>query len=134
MSPRLQAALVLLLVAAAGLLGGVALDRFVLQRHHVESGARRGPDLLRQVTPKEEAAMRRAFSRRLTRQLDLTHEQQVRVDSILASQAGEWRRLRGDVRPRLERIFASFRDSMEVVLRPDQRARFHQMRRERRPG
>ncbi|MBA3658777.1 MAG: hypothetical protein H0W67_04200 [Gemmatimonadales bacterium] len=131
MSSRSKAALVLVLLTVAGLLAGVALDRFVLQRGHGDGGARRGPDLVRPVSPEQEVAMRRGFSRRLTRQLDLTRDQQARVDAILAGQAGEWRRLRADVRPRLERIFASFRDSMDTVLRPEQRVRFHQMRRER---
>lgn len=135
-SPRLLAALVLVLLTGAGVLAGIALDRFMLSpagHGHAAGQARhRGPDLLRELRPGQEAAVRRRMSARLTRELDLTAEQSARVDSILARQAGEWRDLRRDLRPRLERIFSSFRASLDTVLTPDQRERFRALRKRHR--
>lgn len=139
LSPRALAATVLLLLTVVGVLAGIALDRGVLlprhfgpgmHHHHPPGRPSPGRHLFREPSPEQEAAMRRDFSARLTRNLHLAPAQQVRVDSILVHQAEEWRSLRQDVRPRLQRIFSAFRDSLDVILTPEQRERFQAMRRE----
>jgi Spy/CpxP family protein refolding chaperone len=122
--PRpLMAVLVLLLVAFAGGLAGVALDRMVLLRHlfrgpgfghgHGPGGPLRDPE----------------FRARFAREVGLSPEQQIRIDSIMERQGRELRALRGQVQPTLDSIITRTRSQLDSVLTPEQRKKAEEIRR-----
>jgi Spy/CpxP family protein refolding chaperone len=120
---RLLAALVLLLVAVAGGLAGVALDRLVLLPHMLgrpgfghDHGPGRGPR-----DPK--------FRARIAKELGLTPEQQIRIDSIMERKGRELRGVRGQVQPTLDSIVTRTRRQVDSVLTPEQRKKAEEFRR-----
>jgi Spy/CpxP family protein refolding chaperone len=127
--PRM-AVLVLLLVAIVGGLAGVALDRFVLLPHMFHGsgfGREHGPG----GPPRD-----REFRARFARDLGLSPEQQIRIDSIMDRQGRELRAVRGQVQPTLDSIIARTRRQVDSVLTPEQRKKAEEIRRKhpRPPG
>jgi Spy/CpxP family protein refolding chaperone len=125
----LVAALVLLLAILAGGLAGIALDRLVLlprmiHRPGFEHGMRRSP-------PRD-----REFRSRFAREVGLTPQQQIRIDSIMDRQGREVRAVRGQVQPQLDSIIQRTRREVDAVLTPEQRQKAAEIRRRhpRRPG
>jgi Spy/CpxP family protein refolding chaperone len=125
----LMAVLVLLLVAFAGGLAGVALDRLVLLPHMFRGpgfghehgpGGRRDPE----------------FRARFARELGLSPEQQIRIDSIMERQGRELRAVRGQVQPTLDSIITRTRSQLDSVLTAEQRKKAQEIRRKhpRPPG
>lgn len=110
MGSRGRAGLVLIAVFAAGLLGGVALER------HLFGAAPRV------ATPREAHA---AAMSDLVEALDLDQEQTARVHEIIASNhrvvQGAWEELR----PRVQNAMTNVNREIAGILRPDQRQRFH---------
>jgi len=126
LSGRLLAALVLLLVAFAGGLAGVALDRLVLlpkmfSGPRFEHGPGRHP-------PRD-----REFRKRFASEVGLTGEQQVRIDSIMDTQGRELRAVRRQVQPQIDSIVSRTRRQLDSVLTPEQRKKAEAIRR-RHPG
>jgi Spy/CpxP family protein refolding chaperone len=126
----LMAVLVLLLVAFAGGLVGIALDRLVLLPHMF-----RGPGFGHEHGlggPQRDAE----FRARIAKQLGLSAEQQVRVDSIMDRRGRELRALRGQIQPTLDSIITSTRRQVDSVLTPEQRKKAEEFRRKhpRPPG
>ena len=113
------AALVLLLVAVAGVLGGIVLERTVLtpRADVAAAGAERAP--MRQRMPMRE----RSFRNRFAEELELTSEQRTVVDSLMDRQLRELRRIHGEERPRVESVIAQTRRAIDSVLTPEQRER-----------
>jgi Spy/CpxP family protein refolding chaperone len=112
----LMAVLVLLLVALAGGVAGIALDRVVLlplrfDGPRVEHGPGRHP-------PRD-----RDFRKRFAHELGLSQEQQTRIDSIMDRQGRELRAVRRGVQPQLDSI-----------LTPEQRKHAEEIRRRHPPG
>ena len=126
----LMAVLVLLLVAFAGGLAGVALDRLVLLPHmfrrhgfgheHGPGGAPRDPQ----------------FRARIAKELGLSPEQQIRIDSIMDRRGRELRAVRVQLQPTLDSIITSTRRQVDSVLTPEQRKKAEEFRRKhpRPPG
>jgi Spy/CpxP family protein refolding chaperone len=119
---RLLAALVLLLVAVAGGLAGVAIDRRVLlprkfEGHRFEHGP--GPH-----GPRD-----REFRNRFAHELGLSSDQQTRIDSIMEHQGRELRTIRHQVQPRLDSIVSRTRRQLDSVLTPEQRKKAEEIRR-----
>ena len=119
---RLLAVLVLLLVAVAGGLAGVAIDRRVLlprkfDGHRFEHGS--GPH-----GPRD-----REFRNRFARELGLSTEQQARIDSIMEHQGRELRAIRHQVQPQLDSIVSRTRQQLDSVLTPEQRKKAEEIRR-----
>jgi len=119
---RLLAVLVLLLVAVAGGLAGVAIDRRVLlprkfEGHRFEHGP--GPH-----GPRD-----REFRNRFARELGLSTEQQARIDSIMEHQGRELRAIRHQVQPQLDSIVSRTRQQLDSVLTPEQRKKAEEIRR-----
>jgi Spy/CpxP family protein refolding chaperone len=116
---RLLATVVLLLVALAGGLAGIALDRRVL--------------LPRLFGPRFEHGLGhhppREFRKRLARELGLTAEQQTRIDSIMSRQGQELRAIRRGVQPQLDSIISRTRRELDSVLTPEQREKAQEIRR-----
>jgi hypothetical protein len=137
--PRVVAALVVALALVSGVLLGIASDRLLLlpgaRRHGnvtmrgpsapgflfgpSESG--RGPGRPSELT----ADM---VTDRLARELDLTPEQRVRVDSIVTRRMAQRRTLMAPVRERMRQLFDSTRTDVDAVLTPAQRAKLDTMR------
>lgn len=123
-----MAAVVLLLVALAGVLGGIALERTVLTPRTDAAAAGRERMPMRQRMPMREHAFRSRFAE----ELDLTPEQRVVVDSLMDRQLRELRRIHGEERPRVESVIAETRRSIDSVLTPEQRERMAQLAERRR--
>lgn len=107
----------LLLSAAAA---GVALDRMYLVRtgRLIPAGIPGAPPLSR---PSEEQ-LEEIFNA-LRKEIGLRDDQVPAVRRIIAAQIEDLERLRNSVRPRIDSIFEITRDSLDVVLDADQRAR-----------
>jgi Spy/CpxP family protein refolding chaperone len=117
----LLAGLVLLLVAFAGGLAGVAVDRLVLlprmfHRPPFEHGHGRPP-------------RDREFRDRFAREIGLSSDQQQRIDSIMDRQGRELRTVRGKVQPQLDSIISRTRREIDHVLTPEQRKKAEEIRR-----
>ncbi len=119
---RLLAVLVLLLVAVAGGLAGVAIDRRVLQPRKFEGHRfEHGPGL---HGPRD-----REFRNRFARELGLSPDQQTRIDSIMEHQGHELRAIRHQVQPQLDSIVSRTRRQLDSVLTPEQRKKAQEIRR-----
>ena len=122
-SGRLLAGLVLLLVALAGGLAGLALDRLVLLPQTAggprwfEHGPGRHP-------PRD-----REFRKRFAREVGLSAEQQIRIDSIMDRQGRELRAIRRQVQPQIDSIVGRTRRGLDSVLTPEQRRKAEALRR-----
>lgn len=128
-APRALAAAVLGLVAAAGVLSGVALDRTLLRPRHPRppmtfGGERGGPN----------AEARRRMSDELARELSLTPAQRARVDSIMDRRFTSLRAATETVRPRVDAIVESTQTELEHTLSPEQLAKFRELRARHAPG
>jgi Spy/CpxP family protein refolding chaperone len=126
-SGRMIAGLVLLLVALAGGLAGVAADRLVLLPH-----MRGGPVFGRRdrhgpPPPNHE------FRDRFAHDLGLTNAQQVRIDSIMDRQMREVRAIRKQVQPRVDSIISGARRELDGVLTPEQRQKAELLRKQHPP-
>jgi Spy/CpxP family protein refolding chaperone len=119
---RILAALVLFLVAVAGGLTAVVLDRFVLRPppgpHFHEFG--RGPG---GRPPERERAARDRFAQ----ELGLSQEQRVRIDSLMDRQLKEIRAVREQVQPRLDSIVGQTRREIDAILTPEQRKKAQEL-------
>ena len=125
---RGMAALVLLLVALAGVLAGVALDRTVLLPRAVADRA-----IAAEARPRRELPRRQdEFRARFAAALDLTPEQRRVVDSLMDHQLRELRRLRGESQPHIESVIHGTRRAIDSVLTPEQRERAAELTRHRR--
>lgn len=117
----LLAVLVLLLVAFAGGLAGVAMDRLILLPHMFRgpgwhAGRPGGP-------PRD-----RAFRERFAREVGLSPEQQIRIDSIMDHQGRELRAVRSRVQPQVDSIITRTRRQLDSVLTPEQRKKAEEIR------
>ena len=110
----------LAVVALAGMGLGFAADRLAL--HDRREALRRpgpafGPEGRRGPGLRRGEGMRE----RLARELELTPEQRVRVDSIMAEQMSDFRRLREAMQPRVDSVLARAQARLDSVLTPAQR-------------
>jgi hypothetical protein len=120
---RLLAAAVLLAVAVAGAAAGVVIDRAVL----MPRGPRRGgSSFMRDRAPSPD--MRRRFSERMAKDLDLTPAQQVRIDTIMTRQFEGVARASALVRPTIDSLTRTAQAAMDSVLTPAQREKVATMR------
>ncbi|HEY4647819.1 MAG TPA: hypothetical protein VIG95_01885 [Gemmatimonadales bacterium] len=115
----LLAALVLLLAAVVGGVAGIVLDRHVLlpRMFHGDHFPGRRP-------PRD-----REFRNRFAREVGLSEEQQIRIDSIMDREARELRLLRGKIQPQLDSIIGRTRHQLDSILTPEQRQRAEEIRR-----
>ncbi len=123
----MMAGLVLLLVALAGGLAGVALDRLVLLPH-MFGGRGFGPRGRHGPPPPNHE-----FRDRFAHDLGLTDYQQVRIDSLMDRQMREVRAIRSQVQPRVDSIIARTRHELDAVLTPVQRQKAEALRKQHPP-
>jgi len=131
---RAMALSLLVVVALAGMGLGFAADRLAIRRERevtrrlgpgpgpfgsLDGGGRRGGG-------------RRGggdgMRERFAHELDLTPEQQRRVDSIMAQQMSDFRRLRESMQPRFDSIIATAQGRLDSVLTPAQREKLKSLR------
>ena len=124
---RVIAGLVLLLVALAGGLAGVAVDRLVLLPH-MFGGRDFGPRGRHGPPPPNHE-----FRDRFAHDLGLTDDQQVRIDSIMDRQMREVRAIRREVQPRVDSIISGARRELDAVLTPEQRQKAEILRKKHPP-
>ena len=120
--PRLLAVLALVLAAVGGVAAGVALDQSMSQSRHLGFLARGTA-----FRPPPNRHPRSELLDRLDASLDLTQEQRVRVDSVLARREADMRALRDQVRPRFDSIAGRTRTDLLQILTPKQRERFEEL-------
>jgi len=124
---RAMAVALLVVVGLAGMGVGFAADR--LASHNERSGRRAAPPSFGSFRgPGGRDAHRDGTRERLARELDLTPEQEVRVDSIIARQMAGFRRLREEMRPRFDSLLADAQAQLESVLTPAQREKLKTLR------
>jgi hypothetical protein len=125
-SAKLIAVLVLLLTAAAGIMGGVAIDRLLLLPGQRPLGGRLafagppGGDGPRGRPPG-------AFRERFARELSLTAEQEKRVDALMSRQMEAISRIHEQTDPQIRTIIEQTRSAIDSVLTPEQRGRMREM-------
>jgi hypothetical protein len=119
MRPRLLAVVALLLAAVGGFAVGVAFDRTTWESRRLGFLARGTA-----FRPPPDRHPRTELLDRLDAALDLSGDQRVRVDSVLARRESEMRALRDQVRPRFDSIAGRTRGDLLMILTPDQRRRF----------
>ncbi len=127
----LTAAALLLATLVLGTIGGVALDRWLLRPAAHAAGPR--PAIPRRAGDQrfDPTRMRAEFGGQLARELGLTAEQRLRVDSILQRQQSRSRLLMRQMAPELQRLADSTRAELREVLTADQWERMQQLRLER---
>lgn len=120
---RAVAVVVLLMVAAGGILAGIAMDRLVLlpRLQPPSPPFFPGPE-----GPSVEA--RRRVSDRVARELDLTPEQQTRVDVIMDRQFAGMAKASSAVRPVIDSTMRATQAALDSVFTPEQQAKVRAMR------
>lgn len=131
MTPRfdrgnLLASGMLLVTLLFGVLGGVALDRWVFRpgRHYAGSRAPGTPGGDRF----DPARVRSQASERLTLSLDLSLTQRAQVDSLLRAQQQAAATVMREMRPRLDSITDRTQSAMRAILTPEQYQKLDRMR------
>jgi hypothetical protein len=119
MRPRVLAVLALLLAAVGGFAIGVAFDRTTTESRRLGFLARGTA-----FRPPPDRHPRSELLDRLDAALDLTGDQRLQVDSVLARRESEMRALRDQVRPRFDSIAGRTRADLIRILTPTQRTRF----------
>lgn len=132
---RLAAAAVLLTIAVAGIAAGVVLDRYVILPRRFDSdhgvvdggGARRRGGGMRNGE-RERRGGRQEFHDRLARLLDLTPEQRVQLDTVMARQARDLREAHAAAQPRVDSIVRRTRRQLDSLFTPAQREKLRALR------
>jgi Spy/CpxP family protein refolding chaperone len=117
---RLVAAIVILLVFAAGVALGASLHR-TLPPHGFLGLAVGGPP------PGPPPELKRKMLARLDHDLHLTADQHAQIDSVLTRRESDIRALMTETRPRFEAIAARTRSEIRAVLTPAQQQEFAQI-------
>jgi Spy/CpxP family protein refolding chaperone len=125
---RAMAVALLAVVALAGMGVGFAIER-VTVHDRPRDGRRPGPafgppESRRGRDPRRGEGMRERFAR----ELELTPEQQIRVDSIMAQQMSDFRRIREAMQPRFDSLLARAQARLDSVLTPAQRSKLVTLR------
>lgn len=134
--PRLRAAALLLLVAGFGFFTGIIADRLVLGR--VAAAAERAPESPRLgvILRSDEAGspprrggrvIRVGPPEELMEELDLTPEQRLEVETILADDQAAIRRITSQLEPSIREIIEGSRRKIEQVLTEEQMARWDEL-------
>ena len=108
---RLKTWLVLVAVFALGAVTGVGLSG--VYRSKVNASFREG-----------RARDHQAMFEKIRNDLSLNAEQATEMQKVLDETAGEFRNLRGELRPRYEEIRLKARARMRAILRTDQQQKF----------
>jgi Spy/CpxP family protein refolding chaperone len=127
---RRLAALVLLLVALAAGVAGVALDRLVLLPMRFGGPPAGGPPW-RHGPERGRVPREQALRDRFARELGLSAEQRLRIDSLMDRQLRAVREARSQIQPRLDSVVSQTRREIDAILTPEQRAKAAELARHR---
>jgi Spy/CpxP family protein refolding chaperone len=131
-APRIQAVLLLLLVATSGVFAGVLGDRLVSGRADPPAAQPDTPTMPPMGGPwRWEARPESRYADRLGDVLDLTPAQRAAIDSIVAEEQSRVRELTEEVQPRFREIAEQTRGRIEGLLTEDQRDALRALREER---
>lgn len=108
-----------IVLLAAGIAGGVAVDRMLLLRRYGASWTMEQPS----------DTERQAIARQLTTALDLTTAQQAQVDAIIARQMNAADALRHEYQPRVRALMLATRAQIDSILTPAQREKLRALSR-----
>ncbi len=122
------AAAVMIVMLLLGVVSGIALDRWVLRPDRELAMGRPGGMARERFDP---ARARSRFSGQLARELGLSAEQRVVVDSILRLQQVRARAVMRESQPRLREVTAATEAAIRRVLTEEQWNRWQELRRER---
>jgi Spy/CpxP family protein refolding chaperone len=120
---RLAALAVILLIFGAGLAVGMVLDRGIAEAAPEETRTAEAEK------EEEETEARRRGS--VIGQIDLTSDQQVRVDSIVDHFREELKNFRTSYRTEYDRILTETREALKAILDDEQRAEYEALLEER---
>ena len=107
------AALVVVVAFVSGVLVGIAASHFMMRRGH------------RQHIPKRAAHF---MAERLDRRLDLTDEQEKKIEAIIARRHERMEQIWGSVHPRVRAEIDATNNEIAAVLTPEQRVRFEKIK------
>ena len=110
----LGASLALLVVFAAGLAGGVALERLWLEPEESGEASRKGRDY-------------RPVIERFSDELELTPRQQARIDTIIGDLRERMREMWAEARPRYRSMVDSAKARIEEVLDEEQVEKYRRL-------
>jgi Spy/CpxP family protein refolding chaperone len=132
LGPKVQAVVLLLLVATSGALAGIVGDRLLTDRQD-PAGA---PADTLTAPPfggpwRWEARPQVRYAERLGDVLELTPAQRTAIDSIVAEEQARVRALTEQVQPRFREIARDARDRIEELLTAAQRETLRSLREER---
>lgn len=127
LAPRVQAIVLLLLVATSGALAGIVGDRLLSDRQQPAPAEPPAGAEPRPWGPRGDVR----YGERLIGALDLSPAQRSAIDSIVAEQQARVRELNEEVRPRFRAITEQTRSGIEGVLTDEQRVRLRELREER---
>lgn len=134
--PRLRAVALLLLVAGFGFFMGIIADRLVLGRVAAAAEAGPGSPRLGVILRSDEGGSPRPPGRRVIRlgppqelveELDLTPEQRVELERILADDQAAIRRITSQLEPSIRDIIEGSRQKIEKVLTEEQMERWDEL-------
>lgn len=127
LSPRVQAVLVLALVATLGALIGILGDRFIATQR-ADAAL---PGMERSRIPMASGAR---YGEGLTMSLNLTAAQRTQIDSILAEERVRARALTMQFQPQFRALASETRERVEAVLTSEQREELRALRQQRMRG
>lgn len=134
LSARLQAIIVLALVATFGALAGILADRRLARPPVAEAPAQlpmRGPPGGGPAGPGGMGAGQLRYIEALSEQLELTPAQRAAIDSIVAEQRHRVHELQQEVQPRFRQIAEQTRIRIDQVLTDAQRQEMRRLRQAR---
>jgi Spy/CpxP family protein refolding chaperone len=114
------AAVVLLLVGAVGVLGGVVLDRAVL-RHRIDRGWAAHGGLLGPPNRELRRHLRERIEAHMAEELDLSDSQREQVAIVLERQEERLAVVMGEARPQIDQILEETHRQLLEILTPEQR-------------
>jgi len=118
MSPKLKPGLVLAVIFIAGALSGAALTLAL------------APHVLRHLHPHDPSHMKSDIMAGLTRDLNLTPDQQAKIEPIIGEAARELEEVHHDEVQRVSHIISLANDQMTPILTPDQKAQLDKLKAE----
>jgi Spy/CpxP family protein refolding chaperone len=122
----------LAIVALAGMGLGFAADRLAMhgRRQEMRRGGPGGPGFAPMEGRRGHDGRRGGdgMRERFAHELDLTPEQQRRVDSIMSQQMADFRRIRSEMQPRFDSLLAKAQSRLDSVLTSAQREKLARLR------
>ncbi|HEX9484302.1 MAG TPA: hypothetical protein VF929_06955 [Gemmatimonadaceae bacterium] len=126
MGGRLRAGFVIALIVVCSALAGAAIDRMTTRRmRHMRPGDH--------MSREQDAKRRAEMLDKMTKELSLSTAQRAGIDSVMRATDTSLRAIRGEMEPRLRKVFEGSRAEMLARLDAEQRTKFEKMMPQRKP-